>query len=314
MIYSTVTVITLSYNSSNLIKSINSVLNQSYPNIEYIITDDGSVDFNREGICEYVIANKSDSIKKFTVLTNERNMGTVYTLNRAIKASSGKYIFNIGADDRFHDNDVIADWVDFFDRTGALVSTAKMAVYRNNEYLWEQPSKEEIEKIKTFTAEQLFNSIAACNFIFGCCTARSRACIEKYGLFNEDYRYIEDHSMNLYLLRNKVKINFFDRIVVDYSTGGISSPVVYNRLFEKDVDKIFKKEALPYVKSKKTALRDFKRFKKAKRRAFYQNKYLKKLISCDDNTVKKTLVKTAHYAVHPIELLKTVKTKLLFYN
>lgn len=308
---SIVTVISLSYNSNDLIRSINSVLNQSYQNIEYIIIDDGSTNFSQESICEYVTVNKSESIKKFTVLLNKRNMGTVYTLNRAIKASSGKYIFNLGGDDCFHDNNVIADWVDFFNRTGALVSTARMAVYRYDEYLWKQPSEEQIEEIKFFTAEQLFNSIAACNFIFGCCTARSRACIEKYGLFDERYRYIEDHSMNLRLLRNGVKFYFFDRTVVDYSIGGISSPTTYDKLFEKDVKAIFKNEALPYVISKKKAKCDFKRFKKEKRSAFIHHKYSERLKKCGENNVKKVLVKIAHYTVHPIEFFKNVKTKLI---
>lgn len=310
MIDSIVTVISLSYNSNDLIRSINSVLYQSYPSIEYIIIDDGSTDFNQRIISEYVTANKSDSIIKFTVLINERNMGTVYTLNRAIKISSGKYIFNLGGDDRFHDNNVIADWVDFFNRTGAIVSTARMAVYRNGEYLWKQPSEEQIEEIKSFTSEQLFNSIAACNYIFGCCTARSRNCIEKYGLFDESYRYIEDHSMNLHLLRNGVKFFFFDRVVVDYSTGGISSPTKHNKLFEQDVEAIFRKEALPYVTDRKKALRDFKRFKKEKHGAFIHHKYSKHLEECKDNAVRKVFVKTSHYMAHPFIFLKNVREKM----
>lgn len=214
-------------------------------------------------------------------------MGTVYSLNRAIKASSGKYIFNLGGDDRFCDNNVIAEWVSFFIRTGALVSTAKMAVYQHDEYLWEQPSEKQIEEIKSFTPEQLFNSMAVCNFIFGCCTARSRVCIEKYGLFDEQYIYIEDHSMNLRLLRNGVKFFFFDRVVVDYSIGGISSPAVHNKRFEKDVNAIFKNEALPYVTSKKTVLCNFIHFKMEKRNAFYQHKYSERLKKCRESAVKK---------------------------
>lgn len=310
MIDSTITIISLSYNSSNLIKSVNSVLHQSYPNIEYIIIDDGSASFDVEKISEYVNTNKSKSIIKFTVLENKRNMGTIYTLNRAIKSSSGKYIFNLGGDDCFHDNYVIADWVEFFNKTGALVSTAKMAVYKNGEYLWEQPSEKQIKEINFFSSEELFNSIAACNYIFGCCTARSRACIEKYGLFDESYRYIEDHSMNLYLLRNGVKFFFFDRVVVDYATGGISSPTEHNKIFEQEVDEIFKKEALPYVTDRKKALRDFKHFKKEKHNAFIYHKYSEYLEKCDDNAVKKVFVKSVHYIIHPVIFLKTLKEKL----
>lgn len=70
-----VTVISLSYNNINLIKSIDSVIHQSYPNIEYIIIDDGSAEFDLEETWEYVTTNKSDSIKKFIILHNEKKWG-----------------------------------------------------------------------------------------------------------------------------------------------------------------------------------------------------------------------------------------------
>ena len=304
MIDRKVTVISLSYNSDNLLRSVESVIHQSYPDIEYIIIDDGSDSFDKNAISEYVNANKSSSIKKFRILCNEKNMGTVYTLNRAIKESSGRYIYNLGGDDRFHDNDVIRDWTDFFDRTGALVSTASMAVYRSNEYMWQQPSEKQIEQIKTFTPAQLFDSISVCNYIFGCCTARSRACVEKYGLFDERYRYIEDHPMNLRLLRNGVKFHFFDRTVVDYTTGGISSPTTHNELFDKDVDEIFKNEVLPYSASQKKALRDFKRFKKEKRNIAALHKYTERLNRCKGNAVKTAAVKITHYITHPSDIVR----------
>ena len=49
--YPLITVLTLSYNSTYIYESIQSVLEQSYPHIEYIIVDDGSGAFCQDEIC-----------------------------------------------------------------------------------------------------------------------------------------------------------------------------------------------------------------------------------------------------------------------
>lgn len=53
-----ITVITLAFNSSYLLDSIRSVLDQTYPSIQYLIVDDGSSDFNKAAVCSYIEQHK----------------------------------------------------------------------------------------------------------------------------------------------------------------------------------------------------------------------------------------------------------------
>lgn len=48
-----ISVITLSYNSEYLMESIRSVLRQTYENIQYVIVDDGSKEFDEQEIIHY---------------------------------------------------------------------------------------------------------------------------------------------------------------------------------------------------------------------------------------------------------------------
>ena len=90
-----ISVIMSVYNSEkSLSKSINSILNQTYPNIELLIANDGSED-NSGKICEEFASNHNN----IKYLHNEKNIGLTKTLNKLLKISSGEYIARQDADD-----------------------------------------------------------------------------------------------------------------------------------------------------------------------------------------------------------------------
>lgn len=91
---SKISVLMCVYNAENYLKdSIESILNQTYKNFEFIIIDDGSTDSSRK-ILEFY-AHKDARI----ILFNQKNMGLTKALNRGIAVSKGKYIARQDADD-----------------------------------------------------------------------------------------------------------------------------------------------------------------------------------------------------------------------
>lgn len=81
--------------SKNILKkAIDSILNQTYANIEFIIIDDGSTNCTYEWAKEIV---KSDD--RVILLKNEKNIGLTKTLNLCLKKSTGKYIARMDGDD-----------------------------------------------------------------------------------------------------------------------------------------------------------------------------------------------------------------------
>ena len=73
-------------------EAIESILNQTYKNFEFIIIDDGSTDNSLNIIKSY----KDDRIKLFQ---NDENKGLIYTLNRGLDLAQGKYIARMDSDD-----------------------------------------------------------------------------------------------------------------------------------------------------------------------------------------------------------------------
>ena len=83
------------YNGEKYLEeSIESILNQTYENFEFIIIDDGSTDNSLKILNEY---KKSDS--RIIIRNNYKNRGLIYSLNKGIKISKGKYIARMDADD-----------------------------------------------------------------------------------------------------------------------------------------------------------------------------------------------------------------------
>ena len=87
-----VSIITVTYNVIETIEqTINSVLNQSYENIEYIIVDGMSTDGTWEKICQY--KNRINS------LVHEQDRGLYDALNKGILLATGEIVGIINGDD-----------------------------------------------------------------------------------------------------------------------------------------------------------------------------------------------------------------------
>lgn len=81
------------YNAQNTIsEAIDSILNQTFTDFEFIIINDGSTDESEKIILEF----DDQRIKYYA---NDGNKGLIYTLNRGIELSMGKYIARMDADD-----------------------------------------------------------------------------------------------------------------------------------------------------------------------------------------------------------------------
>src|SRR4030095_12993406 len=88
-----VTVITVTYNSASFVRdAMESVLAQTYENIEYIIGDDHSADATWSIVQEY-----KDT--RIVAYRNEKNIGEYANRNKAINLATGKYLIFIDGDD-----------------------------------------------------------------------------------------------------------------------------------------------------------------------------------------------------------------------
>lgn len=96
-----ISIITVSYNAVSTIENtILSVINQTYPYVEYIIIDGGSIDGTVDVIKKY-----SDKISYWI---SEPDKGIYDAMNKGLKIANGDWTIFMGSDDVFYNNDTIA--------------------------------------------------------------------------------------------------------------------------------------------------------------------------------------------------------------
>lgn len=241
---SLVSVLVLSYrNFDGIWNTLHSILAQDYPNIEVIISDDGSDGF--EAIAfearNYISENNRGNITHVDIYSLPCNQGTVRNANAAVRRAHGRFVKTISPDDCFASNDAISRYVDFMLQDKCLVAFAKLrGVDDSGKYIYKLAScEDDYDSLKKMDCDQILNKLYARNFLPGAAEFFDRDVFERYGLFPENVRLIEDYSYWLLLASKGVRFGFLDEVLIDYRLSGVSSSGHYGEMFMKDMYVIY---------------------------------------------------------------------------
>lgn len=107
----TISVVTVVFNGSeSIVETMDSVLAQDYPHIEYIVIDGDSADGTKDIVEKY-----RDRLDLFV---SEKDQGIYDAMNKAVNLASGEFILFMNCGDRFSGNDVISSVMRFVEPEG----------------------------------------------------------------------------------------------------------------------------------------------------------------------------------------------------
>lgn len=170
-----VSVVIATYNMGKYIdQAVESVLNQSWENLEVVIVDDGSTDDTQE-----VMQRFKDNAKVIYIKTE--NQGQPRAKNCGIKNSKGEFIAFCDADDFWEKNKLEVQMPLFSNPKIGVVYSDVSNINQNNERFI-RPANE------TRYSGKVVDKMLMENFVpFGTSVIR-RACVEKNGMFDEQFR------------------------------------------------------------------------------------------------------------------------------
>lgn len=195
------------YNAEKyLVKCLDSVVKQTYKNLEIILVDDGSKD-NSKLICKrYVL--KDDRIK----LICNTNHGVGYSRNCGIKKANGDGIIFIDADDHVKLN-YIEKMVEFFDNNDLVICNVYDFYEKYDKYIFNEVN------LKDLTGDWKNDIFLLGNKIFYPHLKLYKTEIIKYNniYFPEDMVTAEDQIFNYRYLKYVKKYKFINEALYIYS-------------------------------------------------------------------------------------------------
>lgn len=213
-----ISIITVVYNNEKTIScAINSVLSQSYDNIEYIIIDGNSSDNTDNIIKSYG--------SKIGIYISEKDKGIYDAMNKGINLATGDLVGILNSDDLYNDSDVIKDVVARFSENKNLNILYGDLVYVHSE---------NIDKIvRTWHSGSYYpkffenGNVPPHPALFV-----KRMVYEKGGLFNLDYKLAADYDFMLRIFKKfGTTSEYLPRLMVRMRLGGAT-----NQSFKNIVD------------------------------------------------------------------------------
>ena len=181
-----ITVVTPSYNHGEFIQqTIDSVLNQDYPDLEYIVMDGGSTDGTVDILREY-------DGRLYWV--SERDRGQSHAINKGLRMATGEVVAFLNSDDLYEPGALMKVGGFFARHPEAAWVTGRCRIIDQND--------REIRKAITLYKNmwlrlKSYAVLQVVDYISQPATFWRRQVVEKIGLFDEALRYAMDYDYSL---------------------------------------------------------------------------------------------------------------------
>ena len=228
----TISVITACYNRVNTVgNAINSVLKQSYPDVEYIVVDGASCDGTWEKIQQYGA--------KIGKALSEPDHGMYEAINKGIRMATGDYILLLHSDDQLYDDNVLKDVASFLEthpETDLLYADGIYVSADNPQHVVRNWRGHRFHRWKIRTGWLPLHTT---------CFIRRETMME-YGLYDEHYKIAADTDLLLRYISNKrVRVAYCPRYIVRMLMGGLSTDKARRKAMWKEDVAIYRTHHMP---------------------------------------------------------------------
>ena len=244
------------YNEEDhILKSINSIINQTYNHLEIIVVDDCSHDETKN-----ILASIKD--KRLKVIRNNENLGLTKSLNIAIKHTNGQYLARQDSDD-YSAAHRIETQIRF------LKDNPNVKLVGSDYFVVDYNGK----KIKTrnnfpITHEEIcFYSIFDNPFVHSTVLIDSSIVDKSCLFYNEDYKTSQDYELWL-------------KIIEEHSTFNINEKLVYFRFHNRSLSSSYNQKSFSLIR--KLLLGNFEKYLDEK----LSNKFVKNWIKINFESKK----------------------------
>ncbi len=200
-----ISVVTVCFNAQDKIETtINSVLSQTYNNIEYIVIDGGSTDSTPGIIDKYR--------EKIAIFLSEKDNGIYDGMNKAINRASGDFLIFMNAGDSFYYPESLEQAVKAIGNSKAGIFYGDINVIELNGAGW----------TKTFRNTDKITLVSNC--LCHQAVLYRKEVFDKIGSYDRNYTICADHELNLRaLIKHKIRAKYVPVVICNFAMGGYST-------------------------------------------------------------------------------------------
>lgn len=248
-----VSVIVVCYNAADyIVETLESIKEQTYKNLELIVSDDFSKDGTADIAKEWMKENGGAFVRT-EVITVDHNTGVSANYNRAVRECRGEWIKNVDGDDLITANCIQDNLQYVFDHPECLWVFSQVQKFSSNggdRVLQEFFFNEERKKIFSLDSFEQFKYLLVNNPLPSqSCFINAR--LLKENPYNESYRGLEDAPMWLNLARKGIKAHYFDKCTALYRLSEsmtVSNQRYFSSIYFESMQKFFWMEKFNYIK------------------------------------------------------------------
>lgn len=214
-----VSVVVITYNSSDtIVETLNSVKNQTYQNIELIVSDDCSTD-NTVSLIREWLKNNAKRFVRTKLIEVPQNTGVAPNYNRGVREAHGEWIKGLSGDDNLLSNS-ITDYVHF------VLVNPKCSICFGKFHFWGDNTKlvqhdKEIYEQKLYPYIQAdwktqWKHIQETLFVPGPGLFYKKALFDEVGGLDERFPFADEYPFTYNILEKGYRIYFLDKEVYNY--------------------------------------------------------------------------------------------------
>lgn len=199
-----ISVVTVTYNCVDVLENtLESVINQKYSNVEYIVIDGNS----KDGTLHLINKHKD----RISIFVSEPDKGIFDAMNKAINLATGDWILFMNAGDTFANDDVLTS-------VFSNHIESNVGVVFGDAYFKRKSGLSLYHGIPFYRNKDKYKGMGICHqSIF------VRADLAKLNPFNLDYKYTADYNMVMSIYNNGYKFFETDVVISVYDLTGVST-------------------------------------------------------------------------------------------
>ena len=188
-----------------VLRAIDSVLRQTYNNIEIIVVDDSEDSFQQRKEVEKAVREASDKIKYIKL---DKNRGACVARNTGLKISKGYYVAFLDDDDEWLPNKIEEQLKGFQESTVALTYGGIIVIDEINGRRYKGSS--------IFISGNIFHRLLYSNIIGTTSNPLIKAdCIKEVGGFDELMQSSQDYDLWLRIAK-RYRVHYIDKPLINY--------------------------------------------------------------------------------------------------